>query len=243
MCISQPEWLRHFDALPGTGTGAVISVLGYLYFFDLSLSDCISPVSASDIYWSASFKADECPTACPDIQITWTGSVTYRLICCYDDALATWNIDNAGTLTQSGITVEATNLCFSVLENSPLETPVAGASCGSPYLLSIADENARVRFALSRDVPNELWVLLVSGSGTIPAQVPNEIGGTGWFLRYTALLTDCPPQDGWTLDSEGSTLPILNTGTCVADGYPYPGATYYVEITNITPGSVSIAYV
>lgn len=242
-CISQPEWDRNYASLPGTGSGACVSIAGYLYFFDLTLSDCVDPVSPDSIQWESSFLADECPNPdCPDIEITWSGNVTYVTTCCDvgdGGGGSLWEWDYAGTLSQGAETVSATGaeLCSTVSKLTTMEYVPNTSACGTPYnFVASSDGGARVRFILSRDVVDDYWVLEVNSSGVLPGFIANEASGTGWFLRFTnGPLTDCPPQEGWIFDSEGSTLPILNDHSCPTGPHQY--------ISSFSEGGVTIAYV
>ena len=60
-CISKEEYEANVGSLPGTGSGAVISVGGAYYFFDGTTAACTGRINSNSVDWDISFLADACP--------------------------------------------------------------------------------------------------------------------------------------------------------------------------------------
>ena len=89
----------------------------------------------------------------------------------------------------------------------------------------------RLRFRLFR---NTIWEIRVESSGDIPSAAPNEIGGTGFSLRFEAPISACPPSTGWTFNPDSSTLPIVGPVDC-------DSTITGIAVTSFNVGSVSVS--
>lgn len=239
VCMSAAEWDGNIGDVPGTGSGLLVEIGGLWYFFDGASGDCANVVAPRLIDWDSAYRADECPDGCErTLTITWTGSVSYSIPCCVaiPGPPDQYYFDSAGTGTQSAkespeMTLDSS--CLDQNENTDLEYMVAGDSCGESYLSEMSAQNFRLNFRLERDDVDCVWVIRVRGGGTVPGNVPNEAAGTNWELRWTAPLSLCPPESGWTLDEAGSTLPLE-----IGSGCDWP----FGFVTEFTVGTVSVGF-
>lgn len=178
---------------------------------------------------------------CDPVTITWTGDCTYEGACCpVDLGGATTAFNCASWTCANGIKTSPafTDLCASLAtKTTPFTAPSVGGSCGADNCNFDPGTaaGARLRFRLIRDEPNTQWVILVEGSGDVPSLCPNEIGGTGWSLRFVAPLSACPPAGNWFFDVAGSTMPIVGNPQC--GEYPW---SFDAGVTSFSVGTVTV---
>ncbi len=177
---------------------------------------------------------------CPPVVITWSGSAAYAGICCVTEdggfsvALNCWTFTANHDIKESPA---FTDLCAASAQKvTAFSEPSIDTECEADACLFDASVSlgVRLRFRLFRGETE--WAIVIESSGDIPSLAPNEVGGTGWSLRWTAPISTCPPASGWTWDEDGSTLPIVGTVTCDP---PYDNTG--VGVTSFSVGSVSVS--
>lgn len=243
VCIAADEWGAHFGDLPGTGSGALLPIDGQMYYFPGTTTVCEDPVDASAIDWDSGYRVDECPETCPHttVRITWSGSVTYEGICCYDADLGWSEYTNAWSSTQTAKTspdldIAVDGACADPQGLTDLEYPSSlGSTCVDGLVDPSTGVNHRLRFRLTKDYTDCVWVIRVEASGSLA-------GGTYvfWSMRYTAPISVCPPTTGWTHDVSGSTYP---GSYGVSPDCDVPEWASSVGVSAFSAGGVSLEFV
>lgn len=179
---------------------------------------------------------------CDPVTITWSGSCVYNGSCCLVDTggsvdaynCAAWSATHAVKTSP-----EITNLCATQTVHTDFEAPDVGESCEADNCVfdpSIA-VGCRLRFRLFPPGGSGYWRITVAGTGDIPSQCPNVVGGTGWSLEFRAAeLGACPPASGWEYVEEASTLPLTDGFACGIAEFPFDAA-----VSEFTVGGVTVS--
>jgi hypothetical protein len=182
----------------------------------------------------------EPPTGCEEcspVTITWSGSCSYSGECCIAEVSGTTFALNKFTFTAAHTTKTSPvfeDLCVaSASRITEFDLPDIGDECIADNTLFdvTVSLGVRLRFRLFR---NTIWEIRVESSGDIPSLAPNEIGGTGFSLRFEAPISECPPATGWTFNPDSSTLPIVGPVDCDT-------TTTGVAVTAFSVGTVSVS--
>jgi hypothetical protein len=131
---------------------------------------------------------------------------------------------------------EIANLCVFTQVFTAFESPTVGSSCDVEnwtFDPSVA-LGGRLRFRLFPSDGTSDWQIHVSGTGDVPSNCPNTIGGTGWTLVFTAPGSVCPPASGWTYAEDLSSPPVVGDPEC--NETPFDAL-----VSDFTVGSVTVA--